>query len=102
MIPVHKIYCEPFLGGGAVFFAKPKSKIEVINDKRDDLINFYTCAQNNFNELQALIQGTLHSETMYRYAKDIWNGRTDADDIHKAWSIWMITNGSFAGSMHGV
>ena len=32
MIPEHNLYCEPFFGGGAVFFAKEPSKIEVIND----------------------------------------------------------------------
>lgn len=41
MLPKHKIYCEPFLGGGAVFFAKAKSYLEVINDKNDRLITFY-------------------------------------------------------------
>lgn len=101
MMQPHKIYCEPFFGGGDVFFSKPKSKIEVINDKRNDLINFYTAVQNNFEELNALIQGTLHSETMYQYAKDIWNDRVESDNIQKAWSVWMITNGSFGGSMHG-
>ena len=101
LMPAHKIYCEPFFGGGAVFFAKNKSSIEVINDKRDDLINFYTCVQQNFDELQTLIQGTLHSESIYRYAKDVWNKRIEADKIHQAFAVWMITSGSFAGSMHG-
>lgn len=101
MIPGHKLYCEPFFGGGAVFFRKPKAGIEAINDHNDMLINFYLAAQNSFPELQARIQNTLHSETLYHYAKDIWNGRCEASNIEKAWAVWMITNGSFAGSMHG-
>lgn len=101
MMPPHKIYVEPFFGGGAVFFRKPKAGIEVINDHNNDLINFYSCVQNNFEELQHLIQQTLHSETMYYHAKDIWNGRVGANDIERAWAIWLITNGSYAGSMHG-
>ena len=101
MLPAHRIYCEPYFGGGAVFFAKPKSKIEVINDIDNTLINFYSCVQNRFDELNELVQQTLHSETIYYHAKDIWNGRQEADDVEKAWAVWLITNGSFAGSMHG-
>lgn len=101
MMPAHKLYCEPFFGGGAVFFRKPKAGIEVINDHNDMLINFYLAAQNCFPELQERTRNTLHSESMYYYAKDIWNGRCKASNIEKAWAVWMITNGSFAGSMHG-
>ncbi len=101
MMPKHKIYCEPFFGGGAVFFKKEKSKIEVINDHDNNLINFYTCVQTNFKELQQLIKNTLHSESMYRHAKDIWNNRVEVSEIEKAWAVWLITNGSYAGSMHG-
>ena len=101
MMPGHKLYCEPFFGGGAVFFRKPKAGIEVINDHNDMLINFYLAAQNSFPELQERIRNTLHSESMYYYAKDVWNGRCETSNIEKAWAVWMITNGSFAGSMHG-
>lgn len=101
MIPQHKLYCEPFFGGGAVFFRKAKAGIEVINDIDDTLINFYMCTQNKYDELSQLIHQTLHSESMYYHAKDVWNGRVEAPDIEKAWAVWLITNGSFAGSMHG-
>lgn len=101
MIPKHRIYCEPFFGGGAVFFQKKKAGLEVINDMNEDLISFYLCAQNRFEELDQLIQNSLCSESMYLYAKDIYNDRTPSDEISKAWAVWMITNGSYSGSMHG-
>jgi DNA adenine methylase len=102
MISAHKIYCEPYFGGGAVFFAKAKYGLEVINDHDGRLINFYLCMQNKFYELQDMVNWTLCSEEMYKHAKDIWNGRViEASDVEKAWAVWMITNGSFAGSMYG-
>ncbi|MDO9634245.1 MAG: DNA adenine methylase [Paludibacter sp.] len=101
MMPPHRVYGEPFFGGGAVFFLRPKSEVEVINDHDYSLINFYLCVQNNFDELQDLVKNTLHSEAMYYHAKDIWNKRVEATEIEKSWAVWLITNGSFAGSMHG-
>jgi DNA adenine methylase len=41
LIPKHRIYCEPFMGGSAIFFAKPPAKVEIINDTNGELINFY-------------------------------------------------------------
>lgn len=32
-IPEHKIYVEPFVGSGAVFFSKPPAELSVLNDK---------------------------------------------------------------------
>ena len=40
LIPEHRLYCEPFAGGAAVFFAKTPSKVEIINDTNGELINF--------------------------------------------------------------
>ena len=40
-IPPHKVYVEPFVGGGSVFFAKQPAEKEVINDIDKDLVRFY-------------------------------------------------------------
>jgi DNA adenine methylase len=100
-LPSHVIYCEPFLGGGAVFFEKPKSKLEVINDNNKKLISFYNMVLNNFDELQYMISNTLHSESMYQYAKDVYNERVESNELEIAWSVWLLTNSSFAGSIYG-
>ena len=41
LIPPHECYIEPFCGGAAVFFAKEPAKINIINDKNKEVVNFY-------------------------------------------------------------
>lgn len=101
MMPGHRIYCEPFFGGGAVFFAKPKSYLEVINDKNERLITFYKQVQNHFEELQEMVANSLHSEADYFRAKDIYFGHIEATELEIAWSVWIVTNFSFSGSPIG-
>lgn len=97
MMPSHKLYCEPYFGGGAVFFAKGKSYVEVINDINDNLITFYLQLQTNFDNLQKLVSNTLCSEKQWKRARDIWNG-ADAKDVERAWATWVVCNFSYAGS----
>lgn len=40
-IPKHRIYTEVFFGVGAVFWAKEKVEVEVVNDLNREVINFY-------------------------------------------------------------
>lgn len=40
-IPSHKVYIEPFAGGGSIFFAKSKVPFNQLNDIDDELINVY-------------------------------------------------------------
>lgn len=101
MMPPHKIYCEPFFGGGAVFFAKGASFLEVINDKNNLLITFYQQCVNNFELLQKKIQSTLHSESEYNRAKRIYNNPKYCSKIDIAWSVWMVTNMSFMATPRG-
>ena len=36
-IPPHKVYCEPFLGSGAVFLNKEPAYNEILNDLSDGM-----------------------------------------------------------------
>lgn len=102
LIPDHKIYCEPYFGGGAVFFAKRKSYLEVINDTNNKLITFFSVLRDDYRSLNRIISDTLHSEAIHKAAKDIYNGRAGTvTDLELAWSVWVVTNGSFGGNIHG-
>lgn len=103
MIPPHKIYVEPFFGGGAVFFAKEPSYLEVINDINDNIVTFYRVCQNEmqFRELSAKIKDTLFSEAIFLQAKTIWNGYWPANDVERAWAVWVCCNYAFNATPYG-
>lgn len=42
----HDMYIEPFFGMGSVFFHKPPSKCEIINDLESIIFNFWTVIKN--------------------------------------------------------
>jgi len=42
LIPDHKIYVEPFIGGGSVFFKKKLADLNIINDLDVDIYNIYS------------------------------------------------------------
>lgn len=59
--PQHVTYCEPFFGAGSVFFAKPRSRIEVVNDANAGIVNFYDCLRAWPGELAQTIALTPYS-----------------------------------------
>lgn len=105
MIPSHRLYVEPYFGGGAVFFAKNPSFLEVINDINGNLITFYYVVKQQllFDHLYERVQETLHSEALYKKAKRIFF-RTDPmvdSQVDIAWATWVMTNISYSGSPVG-
>lgn len=99
LIPEHILYCEPFLGGAAVFFAKEKSEVEVINDTNKELINFYKTVQNEFVGLEKEIRISLHSRDLHRKASVIYNHPDMFSEIKRAWAVWVLSSQSFAGNL---
>ena len=101
LIPKHNIYCEPFFGGGAVFFAKPPSNIEVVNDNNGELINFYRVLKSDFKKLEKEIRCTLHSREYHQAAKIVLGYPHLFDNVKRAWAIWTLANESYASKLNG-
>ena len=101
LIPEHRMYCEPFLGGGAVFFSKPPSHIEVVNDTNKELINFYRVLQNRFIELDSMVRVTLHSRTLQKDANVVYDNPHLFNEVKRAWAVWVLSTQSFSAMLNG-
>lgn len=65
LIPPHHSYVEPFFGSGALLFRKPSSAIETVNDLDHDVVNLFSCIQEDAEKLARMIMTTPYSREMY-------------------------------------
>ncbi|MFV0266980.1 MAG: DNA adenine methylase [Draconibacterium sp.] len=99
LVPEHVTYTEAFVGGGALFFAKEPSEVEVINDVNGALINFYRVLKSRFPELKQLIDETLHSRRTHEFAQLIHEFGEFFDPVQRAWALWVLSKMSFAAQL---
>lgn len=93
-IPSHKVYVEPFFGGGAVFFAKTPSDFEVVNDINTKVVTFYKTLRDDFEALKFKVDETFHSREQHRDAGQVYKQEIE-DEVSMAWAVWVQTNMSF-------
>lgn len=101
LFPDHNLYAEPFFGGGAEFFAKEPSRVEVINDTNRELINFYRTVQSDFTSLEKEVQITLHSRSLHRDAKVVYENPHMFTELKRAWAVWTLAAQSFSSMLDG-
>ena len=94
MLPVHNIYVEPFFGGGAVFFKKPPSKIEIINDLNSDVTNVFRVVRDPSlcDELIEQLNFTPFSRDEYADCLNIVGS-----DVERARRFFVAVNCSYRG-----
>jgi len=97
LFPNHKIYTEPFMGGGAVYFAKEPSQSEIINDTNNFVCNFYTILKTHYTAIKKTVDSTLFSRSTYKVALTMYTTPHLFNDIQKAWAFWVLTNQGFSG-----
>lgn len=101
LIPEHNLYCEPFVGGAAVFFAKQPSGVEVLNDTNRELINFYRVVQEDFVALEKDVNISLHSRSLHRDARVVYDNPHLFSDRKRAWAAWVLATQSFSSMLDG-
>lgn len=91
----HCCYVEPFAGGAQVFFHKPPSEVEVLNDLDGELINFFRVCQSHPDELIRCLRYHLASRRWFDLLK-----HTDVQsltDIHRAVRFFYLRKIAFGG-----
>lgn len=79
--PYHGTYLEPFFGSGAVFFTKPPSGTETINDIDANVINLFKVCRDNPYELAKAIEMTPYARDEYIFCRKNY---TDSDELENA------------------
>jgi DNA adenine methylase len=100
-IPAHTSYIEPFVGGGAVFWGKELSTLEVLNDTNRELINFYKVVQTEYVSLETEIRISLHSRDLHRKAWVIYTNPDMFGEVKRAWAVWVLSSQSFSSKLNG-
>ena len=65
LMPEHHSYVEPYFGSGALFFTKPPSAIETINDLDSDVTNLFRCIREDSKRLARIVMVIPYSRKEY-------------------------------------
>jgi DNA adenine methylase len=95
LIPEHRIYTEPFFGGGAVFRAKEPAQIEFINDHNGEAINFCRVLKLRCPELKQEIGAAPHSGFRQKQARQIYRNPEGSDPVKRAWAVYALPHQPF-------
>jgi DNA adenine methylase len=91
VFPEHDGYIEPYGGSLAVLLAKPIERMEVVNDKSQDLMTFWRVLRDRTEELINVCQLTPHSRGEMELAKE---RGPEVDDLERARRVWVrLTQG---------
>jgi DNA adenine methylase len=111
LIPPHEVYCEPFAGGAALFWAKDPSPLEILNDIDFRIVAFYRCLRDErlWQRLQELCELTPYSRAEFysvreKLKRHLGNPRNldefnDDELLELAWAFYVFNRQSFSAAI---
>ena len=95
----HRVYLEPFAGGAAVLFAKPRAPRETLNDIDGQVMRFWRALRDRPDELVAAIAATPYSREEWNLCRE---RPDDDDDVEAARRFLVWIDQSFSREGHRV
>lgn len=91
----HDEYREPFFGGGSVFFAKEKSKYNILNDLEENIINLYKSIEDEelCDNLCNLVATEIATKVRHEEVKNM----NVENDLMKAFKTYYLNRTSYSG-----
>lgn len=97
LLPVHDHYVEPYAGALSVLLAKPRSRMETVNDLDELLMTFWRVLRDKPEELRRLCALTPHSRAEYLSARDA--DLLALDDVERARLVWVMIAQGRSGTL---
>ncbi|MFP8952420.1 DNA adenine methylase [Natrialbaceae archaeon A-arb3/5] len=100
-LPPHTAYVEPFGGSAAVLLNKPRSDVEIFNDRDSDVVTFFRVARERPDELAEWCRYVPFSEQLHEeWADEFFAGRRPSDDVEKAGQWLFLRYSQYAGKVN--
>lgn len=94
LLPAHRVYVEPFMGSAAVFFAKPPSKHEILNDLDGNVVNFFRVLRDRGDELELACRLTPYARDEYEAAVATIDSTVE-DELERARLWWVLSTQAY-------
>lgn len=99
LIPKHQCYVEAFAGGAALYFRKPPSEVEVINDFNGELVRLYRVVRHHLEEFVRQFKWALSSRQIFEWEK--MTRPETLTDIQRAARFYYLQKLAFGGKCDG-
>lgn len=99
LFPDHLTYVEPFAGAAALFFVKPPSQVEVLNDINGEMVNLYRVVKHHLEELYKQFKWALTSRQNWEWLQS--TPPETLTDVQRAARFLYLQKLAFGGKVDG-
>ena len=100
LLPPHKCYLETHGGGLSVFFAKPRARLETVNDLDGGVVRFYRVLRDPaaFERFRLLCEFTPYAREEYEDCRCPGDDDDGGEPARRAWAWFVVVRQAFGGA----